>query len=132
MAQENSFEIKDRRSHFNEPSTSNEQPDAVPLSASNTTQKDSVPPPSQETMPVDLSSLILSFATSAMVHLGQAVDPLDGEKKVHLPLARQVIDLIALLQRKTAGNRTDDEEKLIVEVLYAMRMKYMELERKGL
>lgn len=81
-----------------------------------------------ERMPaVDLATFVLSLFHSARVHLGDAPNPADGSTQVNLPLARQTIDLIALLQEKTRGNLTGEEERLIEQALYDLRMRYVEV-----
>jgi hypothetical protein len=76
--------------------------------------------------PVDFATFILSIVTSAMVSLGEAKAP-DGETHLDLPLARQMIDLIAMLQDKTRGNLSGEEERLINQVLFDLRMKFIEV-----
>lgn len=78
---------------------------------------------------VDFSTFLLSLAHSAFVHLGVA-DPPPGESaEVNLPLARQTIDLIALLSEKTKGNLTGAEERLLTQILDDVRSRYDELAR---
>ena len=75
---------------------------------------------------VDFSTFVVSLASNAMMHLGEAVVPGSEPGQVNLPLAKQTIDIIGMLQEKTAGNLTDEEEKLVKGVLYQVRMAYME------
>jgi len=107
MEEGTKFEIKDKRPHFTDDA---DQPVPEDMAAS---------------MPVTFSSFILSLATSALMHLGQ-----DGKGLVALPLARQVIDLISLLEEKTKGNRTSEEEEMISQTLFALRIKFVEIEKK--
>ncbi len=83
-------------------------------------------PPQQEVpLPeISFTNLILSLSTSALIQLGQIQDPSQQTDK-NLPLAKQTIDLIGLLQQKTKGNLTSDEEKLMESVLYDLRMRYV-------
>ena len=74
---------------------------------------------------LDFSTFLLSLSTSAMMHLGDATDP-SGKMVKNIPLARQTIDMLALLQEKTRGNLTEDEEKLLETQLYTLRMRYIE------
>ncbi|MFQ5578992.1 MAG: DUF1844 domain-containing protein [Nitrospiria bacterium] len=83
-----------------------------------------------EGYPVNFSSFILSLATSALIHLGEDANPATGEKSVQLPMARQVIDLLTLLEKKTRGNLSKDEAGLISQLLYTLRMKFVETEKK--
>ena len=74
---------------------------------------------------IDFSTLVLSLATSAMVHLGVVPEPEGGTAEKNLPLAQQTIDTLELLQEKTRGNLTDDETKLLQSVLYELRMSFV-------
>ncbi len=85
--------------------------------------------PANETYPVNFSSFILSLATSALIHLGEEASPATGEKSVQLSMARQVIDLLTLLEEKTKGNLSKDEAGLISQLLFTLRMKFVEMEK---
>jgi hypothetical protein len=76
---------------------------------------------------LDFSTFVLSLCHSALVHLGDAPDPTQGECCVSLPMARQIIDLIALLQLKTRGNLSGEEERMIEQSLFDLRIRYVEV-----
>jgi hypothetical protein len=76
---------------------------------------------------VDFATFVLSLSHSAIVHLGEAPNPETGSVERNLPLARQTIDLIAMLDEKTKGNLTGDEERLIGQILFDLRMRYVEM-----
>ena len=80
--------------------------------------------------PLNFQEFILSLGTSALVHLGE--QPLPGGEKpqVNLPHAQEMIDLLSLLQDKTKGNLTSDESRLLSNLLYTLRMKFVELTKK--
>jgi hypothetical protein len=81
---------------------------------------------------VDFSTFVLSLAHSALVHLGVAPDPATGkEHPPSLPLARQTIDLVSLLADKTKGNLTGEEERLLEQLLYDLRLRYVEVSGAG-
>lgn len=82
-------------------------------------------------VPIDFSGLILSLSTSVMVHLGEVPDPMTREKKVELLQAKQTIDIIALLEEKTRGNLTRDEEMLMKDILTDLRFRYVEKSRQA-
>lgn len=85
---------------------------------------------SDEALPrVDFSTFILSLSHSALMHLGEAPDPESGQIEKNLALARQTIDLIAVLDEKTKGNLTGDEERLIGQILFDLRMRFVELSK---
>lgn len=70
---------------------------------------------------ISFSSFIASLAASALAHLGQGPDA-----KVDLPLARQSIDLLGLLEAKTKGNLDAEEAQLLESLLYDCRMRFVE------
>jgi hypothetical protein len=72
------------------------------------------------------STFMLSLSTSVLVSLGELPDPLTNDKNVNLPLAQQTIGLIEMLLEKTKGNLNGEEDRLIGNMLYDLRMKYIE------
>lgn len=82
--------------------------------------------------PVDFNTFVLSLSSTALVHLGAAPAELfDGSPPpANLPLAKQTIDLIAMLEEKTHGNLTGEEERLLSTVLYDLRMRYVQAAKK--
>jgi hypothetical protein len=75
---------------------------------------------------LDFTIFILSVVGSAHVHLG---DGPEGAPERNLELARQDIDLLAILQEKTRGNLTGDEERLLDQALYDLRMRFVEVSK---
>jgi len=73
---------------------------------------------------IDFNTFILSLSTSALMHLGELPGAQDDET-VNLAHAKQSIDCIALLEEKTTGNLTGEEERLINEVLYDLRLRFV-------
>jgi hypothetical protein len=85
-----------------------------------------------ESLPaIDFATFVLSLSHSALVHLGDAPDPSGGAVSANPLLARQTIDLLLLLQEKTTGNLTGEEERLLDQILYDLRMRYVEVTKKG-
>ena len=82
---------------------------------------------------LDFNALVLSLGSSAIVHLGEAPDPTTGQKRdqPEFPLAQQSIDLLAMLQEKTRGNLTDDEARFLDNMLYDLRLLYVQVSKKG-
>ena len=60
------------------------------------------------------------------MHLGEAPHPEDNTVEVNLPLAKQTIDLLGLLEERTKGNLTGDEERLMTQILFDLRLRYVE------
>lgn len=81
----------------------------------------------KEALPeIDFPTFILSLATSAQVHLGVIPNPTTGKKETDLPLAKQTIDILGVLDEKTKGNLSDEEARLLEHLLYDLRMMYVE------
>ncbi len=74
---------------------------------------------------INFSTFIFSLNSSALVHLGELNDPTTGTKSVNLPVAKQSIDIIAMLDEKTQGNLNGDEENLVKNILHDLRMMYI-------
>lgn len=91
------------------------------------TKAKSVAPPSEHLPELDFAMFVLSLAHSAWVHLGDAPNPADGLRETNLPMARQTIDLLAMLQDKTRGNLDGDEEHVLEQALYDLRTRYVEV-----
>jgi hypothetical protein len=78
---------------------------------------------------LDFSTFVLSVIGSAQVHMGDRADP-DGKTEPNLLLARSDIDLLELLQEKTKGNLTGDEERLLTQGLFELRMRFVEVSKE--
>jgi uncharacterized protein DUF1844 len=76
---------------------------------------------------LDFAMFVISLTHSAWMHLGDAPNPADGQLEVNLSMARQTIDLLALLQEKTRSNLTGDEERVLGQALYDLRVRYVEV-----
>jgi hypothetical protein len=74
---------------------------------------------------IDFTTLIMSLASSALVSMGRVPDPETGEVLKNIVFAKQNIDIIHLLQEKTRGNLSADEDHLIEQILYELRMSYI-------
>ncbi len=74
---------------------------------------------------INFSTFILSLNSSALVQLGLIEDPVTGETDKNLPLAKQTIDILGMLDEKTKGNLTVDESMMLKNMLYDLRMLYV-------
>jgi hypothetical protein len=74
---------------------------------------------------VNFSTFIFSLNSATLVHLGIIGDPASGQKAKNLPLAKQTIDILGLLESKTRGNLSSDEEAMLRSILYDLRMIYI-------
>jgi hypothetical protein len=80
--------------------------------------------------PIDFATFIISMNHSALIELGDAPHPDTGRIEVNIAHARSTIDLLAMLEEKTKGNLTGDEERLLHQVVYDLRMRCVEQEKK--
>ncbi len=74
---------------------------------------------------INFSTFLLSLNASALVNLGAIDDPATGGKNKNLLLGKQTIDILSMLKEKTGGNLTDDEKRLIENILYELRIIYV-------
>lgn len=86
------------------------------------------PPEAERGLPkAEFASLAISLGHSALYHLGLVADPESGKKGArNLALARQTIDILEMLEEKTRGNLSADEARLLEELLYDLRMRFVE------
>src|SRR6476659_5270641 len=77
---------------------------------------------------ISFAAFVLSLAHTAAVHFGDIPDPVSGQKsELNLPAAQQMIDILALLEEKTRGNLSAEERQVLEQVLYELRMRYVQL-----
>jgi hypothetical protein len=88
------------------------------------------PVPEGRLPPVDFPTFVLSLGSSALMHLGMAPDPASGATEKSLPMAKHTIDILAMLQEKTKGNLAPPEAELLENLLYDLRLQYVEASRK--
>lgn len=129
--EEKGFVIKDRRtfsSETGEPSP--EEPQEAEERAKATEEKkprgEGETAVEEDQLPgVNFATFIFSLSSSALLHFGEIPDPTSGEKTKNLPMAKHTIDILAMLEEKTRGNLTSDEEQLFKNILYDLRMRYI-------
>ena len=112
-----------------EPASSEEQP---PTGAGAETRAVPVGDPGDrrdELPSIDFSTFIISLSTQALMHLGEMGDPVTGKVEKDVAVAKQTIDIIGMLSEKSRGNLDEAEEQLVKEVLYNLRMRYVEAVR---
>lgn len=130
------FVVKDRRKVSLE--DLDRQPDK-PKEETETTAQPSEPertgaqPDENQSVPlpqVSFSTFVFSLSSSALVHLGEVPEPSTGQTRTDLPMAKQIIDTLGMLDEKTKGNLAQDEDKLLKTVLYDLRMRYIQKSSK--
>jgi uncharacterized protein DUF1844 len=127
------FQVKDRR-RFSETGDARpgapEEPTspAAPGSPAQAAAPVDVPPPDE---PVTFSTFVLGLSTQALLHLGEIANPVTRAVEPDLAAAKQVIDILGIIQKKTQNNLEPGEKSLVESVLYDLRMRYVELVRRG-
>lgn len=119
------FVIKDKRSSQlseDEAASADAQEDGKPEELS--------PEEQAAAFQIDFSTFVLSLTSSAFVGLGDMADPATGKKEVNLPAVQQTIDMLVMLKEKTKGNLTEDENKLLEQLIYELQMKYVSKVKK--
>ena len=89
--------------------------------ASGLEEKNEVPP----RPPIDFPSYILSYYTQGLVLLGEVPSPYTNKKEEDVEAARHIVDILSMIQEKTKGNLSKDENQLLDSVLYELRIKFM-------
>jgi hypothetical protein len=80
--------------------------------------------------PVSFVAFVFSLASNAAVHFGDLPDPLTNETRPpDLEAASQLIDILAMLEEKTRGNLTAEERQLLEQIIYELRMRFVEAKK---
>ncbi len=138
------FVVRDRRL-FDESGSPKEEPD--PAKAASTPSEEPAaaaeePPPRRESPreepsaagspeeeaaypEVSFASFVVSLSTSVLYHFGDIPDPVTNRTERNLPAAKQTIDILGMLQRKTEGNLEEGEKALLDSALFELRMRYV-------
>ena len=135
--EKNDFIVKDRR-FFSEDNQDSKEQDSKESVDNKESQKKE---PSKEEAPkhasadsrkeepqlpkINFPTFIFSLNSSALIQLGLLEDPSTGGEAKNLPLAKQTIDILGMLEEKTRGNLTDEEENMLKNILYELRMLYV-------
>ena len=80
-----------------------------------------------ESRPLSFTEFVISLASTAAIHFGDLPDPVSGQPgEVNLEGASQIVEILALLDQKTRGNLTAEERQVLEQVLYELRMRYVQ------
>jgi len=79
---------------------------------------------------INFSTFVISLSTQALMHLGEIANPLNGKVETDVPVAKQMIDILGMLRDKTRGNLNASEDRLMEDILYDLRMRYVEAVKK--
>lgn len=124
MSDEETFKVTDRRgqgdrslSSAPSPSSSAAHPGLDPI--------DRMGPGAAASASSELSALFMVFASSVLVNLGVVSEPGTDQHHVDLGQARASIDVLLMLRDKTRGNRTEQESRLLDDILYDLQMRFV-------
>lgn len=84
-----------------------------------------------KTVQANFTQFVGGFAVQTLVHLGKMANPMTGETSVDLPNAKYSIDILGILQEKTQGNLTPEEDEYLTNILRDLRMEYVSLTNKS-
>ncbi len=126
---EPTFKVTDRRRRDDDepaaapaPARPEPRPAEPPRPSIIESPRDAPPPGGSER---SLVGLLMMLGSEALIALGEAADPVSGQRHRELPHAAGVIDLLLLLREKTEGNRSPEETQVIDELLYDLQMRYV-------
>jgi uncharacterized protein DUF1844 len=81
---------------------------------------------------LSFTAFVLSLASTAAIHFGDLPDPSSGERaETNLEGAAQMIEILSLLEQKTKGNLTAEERQVLEQLLYELRMRFVEAAAGG-
>lgn len=129
--QEQGFVVRDRRGSGGEeasgsPSSASERTPQEPTGSSS----QAAPQGESHGIPVTFSSFVISLGSSSLMLMGEQLDPRQQPLPVNLPQAKEIIDVLSMLDEKTKGNLSPEEQTVLRDMLYAVRMKYVALASK--
>lgn len=128
--EEQGFRVTDKRG-FREggetrnPEASAEVQNAPDAASPASTEKASSKQESSPTPPIDFSSYVLGYYGQGMISLGAVPSPDTNKTEENLEFARHIIDILTMLEQKTKGNLTKEEQQFMDQVLYELRMRFM-------
>ena len=130
------FTVQDRR-RFS-PDTGEvrkDAPEAIQEATGRLTPSDAKAGPagnaSQDALPeINFSTFVIGLSTQALMNLGEIANPLTGKVEMDVQVAKQMIDILGMLKDKTRGNLNASENQLTEDILFDLRMKYVEAVRK--
>ena len=118
--EEQGFVVRDKRgrSASDEPSTPTPEASQPPEPQASFDSSEPMPP-------LTFASFVFSLGTSSLMLMGETLDPQQPPSPVNLPQAKEIIDILSMLEEKTKGNLSTEEASIIGDMLYTLRMKYV-------
>ena len=119
--EEQGFVIRDKRGRSDSETPASPAPEEkTETDRPSASDSSSAPPP-----PLNFSSFVFSLGSSSLMLMGESLDPQQPNPPVNLPQAKEIIDILSMLEEKTQGNLTTEEASVIRDMLYTLRMKYV-------
>jgi len=116
--EENEVKVEDRRFFDKEGNPIREESKEGPAPQSSH--------PQEERPKIDFASFLFIYVQTALVHLGDIEDPVERKAKENFEGARQIIDILEMLQEKTRGNLSKEETQYFEQILFDLRMRFVE------
>lgn len=119
--EERGFVVRDKRGR------SEPEPSISSNTKASTAEDVSTTEPSHPHPPLSFSSFVFSLGTSSLMLMGETLDPQQPAPPMNLPQAKEIIDILSMLEEKTKNNLSSDEASVLGDMLYTLRMKYVSL-----
>lgn len=119
------IKINDKRGQSRAEEKKSEMPKAAPQQAQ-APQAEKAAPKSAYKGSIDFMQFIMSLSSSAAMYLGLIEDPSTGLIKKNLNHAKQQIDVLEMLYFKTQGNLTPEEKSTYDQILYELKLRYVD------
>lgn len=76
---------------------------------------------------VNFPAFVLSLGHTAAVHFGDVADPMTGQQyEPNLPAAKQMIDILVMIEEKTRGNLSAEERQLLEQLIYELKVRFVQ------
>jgi len=123
------FTVQDRRRFSPETGEAREDAEDAPKQAAPAQERGAAA--QADTLPeIDFSTFVISLSTQVLMHLGEIANPVSGKIEADISVAKQMIDILAMLKTKTNGNLNANEAQMMEGILFDLRMKYVEAVKK--
>ena len=126
------FIIKDRRIFAEGDQEKEDKKESSGEEIKDQAQKETAPEEKQEKQKpeihlpeINFATFIFSLNTSALMHLGVLEDPASGKKVKNLAMGKQTIDILSMMEKKTKGNLSKEEESMLKNILYDLKIIYV-------
>ncbi len=126
------FIIKDRRIFAEGNQEKEDKKESSGEEIKDQAQKETAPEEKQEKQKpeihlpeINFATFIFSLNTSALMHLGVLEDPVSGKKVKNLAMGKQTIDILSMMEKKTKGNLSKEEESMLKNILYDLKIIYV-------